>query len=260
MTSGKHALCAHDLHFSYAGSSVLRGINLQIKSGTVIALLGINGAGKSTLLRLLMGFMRPSQGEVSLAGQALHRWARRDVARHIAYVPQGHVSPFPYTVRDIVLLGRLPHSGLSREPGREDVREVEAVMQRLGLSALAHRPYTQISGGERQLTLIARALAQGARTLILDEPVSGLDYGNQMRLLDLLRTLATEGYAVLMSTHHPEHALLGSDRVVVLQAGQITADGLPAHILTPSAIHSLYGIQVQMLCAANGQAAGFCPL
>lgn len=260
MTPDNHALCANGLHFAYAGGSVLRGIDLQIDAGTVTALLGVNGAGKSTLLRLLMGFMRPSQGEVSLAGQALHTWPRRDVARHMAYVPQGHVSPFPYSVREIVLLGRLPHSGLSREPGVEDAREVDAVLQRVGLSALAHRPYTQISGGELQLTLIARALAQGARTLILDEPVSGLDYGNQIRLLVLLRTLAAEGYAVLMSTHHPEHALWGADRVVVLQAGQITADGLPAHILTPSAIHSLYGIQVQALCAANGHAAGFCPL
>uniref|UniRef100_UPI0025FAA2A9 ABC transporter ATP-binding protein n=1 Tax=uncultured Thiodictyon sp. TaxID=1846217 RepID=UPI0025FAA2A9 len=223
-------LQAHGLHFAYRGHKVLTGVSLTVQSGEVVSLLGINGAGKSTLLRLLLGFLSPAQGSVELGGHPLSSFRRREIARHIAYVPQVHVPPFPYSVREIVLLGRLPHTGLAAAYGREDEAEVDHCLSRLEITHLADRPYTEISGGERQLTLIARALVQGARILVLDEPMAGLDYGNQIRLLHRLRLLAQDGYAVLKTTHHPEHALADSDRVVLLENGHITADGVPVEV------------------------------
>jgi iron complex transport system ATP-binding protein len=258
MTAPANGLQARGLHFCYGSRRVLQGVDLALQPGEVVSLLGANGAGKSTLMRVLMGFMAPQQGRILLDGQPAAGFTRRQLARRIAYVPQVHVTPFPYTVRDIALLGRLPHTGLSRDPGPADRAAVDAVLARLGIQLLADRPYTEVSGGERQLTLIARALAQGARILVLDEPVSGLDYGNQVRLLALLRTLAAEGHAVLKTTHHPEHALAGSDRVLLLEAGRISADGPPAQVLTPDTLRTLYGVDVQVLHAADGRAAGFC--
>ena len=253
-------LAAHDLHFGFRDRMVFQGASLQVRAGEVVSLLGANGSGKSTLLRLVMGFLTPSQGRVELAGRLVSSLRRREVARRLAYVPQAHSSPFPYTVREIALLGRLPHRGLTRVPNREDGAVVDDVLERLGIGHLAHRPYTEISGGERQLTLIGRAIAQGASTLVLDEPVSGLDYGNQVRLLARLRDLARTGYAVLKTTHHPDHALAGSDRVVLLQDGRITAAGAPADVLTAGNISALYGVTVEMLHDTKGRAAGFRPI
>lgn len=241
MTAG---LVAQGLHFAYRGREVLRGVDLRVAEGEVVSLLGANGAGKSTLLRLMLGLLRPTRGGVCWQGQPLQCVARRELARALAYVPQVHVLPFPFTVQQVVMLGRLPHGGLMRSPASADHAAVEAALNRLGMAALATRPYTEVSGGERQLTLIARALAQGARLLVLDEPATGLDYGHQMRLLALLKSLAAEGHGVLKSSHHPEHVALSATRVVVLEQGQITAQGSPEAVLTPAIMRSLYGIAV----------------
>jgi iron complex transport system ATP-binding protein len=240
-------LMAADLSFAYRSRQVLKGARLQLGPGEVISLLGANGAGKSTLLRLLLGLLRPTTGEVMLSGRPIATWRRRDVARRVAYVPQVHVVPFPYSMREVVLLGRLPIGGLFRAPDRADHEVVDAVMEHLGIVHLAERPYTEVSGGERQLALIARALAQGARLLILDEPATGLDFGHQLRLLDKLSALATEDYGVLMTTHHPEHALMASTRVLLMRDGRIEADGAPRDVVTPANVQSLYDIDARLL-------------
>lgn len=237
-------LQAFDLHFAHHGRPVLTGVNLSLGSGEVLALLGANGSGKSTLLRLMLGFVVPDKGLIELNGRSLNLQKRRDIARCVAYVPQMHAPHFPYTVREIAMLGRLPASGFGRAPSAADQDFVDTILQRLQIGHLAERPYTEISGGERQLALIARALAQGARILILDEPMTGLDYGHQLRLLERLRDLAAEGYAILKTTHHPEHALLASNRVALLIQGRIEADGMPADVVTPAAINRLYGVSV----------------
>ncbi len=252
-------LRAEGLHFAYNGRAVLRGASLAIRPGEIVSLLGANGAGKTTLLRLLLGLMRPTVGSVSLNGQPLARYRRRELAHLLAYVPQTHVTPFPYSVAEVALLGRLPHSGLARSPGRRDREVVREMLGRLGIAHLAERPYTEISGGERQLTLIARALAQGARLLIMDEPVSGLDYGNQLRFLAHLRTLAAEGYSVVKATHHPEHALLAATRVALLCDGAVVRDGPPAEVVNPATIRQLYGVEVTAFHAPDGQATAFYP-
>jgi len=246
-------LQARDIHHAYRGKGVLHGASLHLGPGEVVSLLGANGAGKSTLLRILLGLLPPSGGEVRLAGRLLADYPRRELARQVAYVPQVHSTPFPYTVRQIVTMGRLPSAGLFAAPGRDDRSAVDRVLARLAISHLAERPYTEISGGERQLALIARALAQGSRLLVMDEPATGLDYGNQITLLDLLRSLAAEGYGILKTTHHPDHVLAGSDRVAVLIAGRIVADGRPADVLTAKCLSELYGVPVTPVRLPDGR-------
>ncbi|QWT45467.1 ABC transporter ATP-binding protein [Azospira inquinata] len=253
-------LQAYRLHYAWRGTPVLRGVNLALAPGEVVSLLGANGAGKSTLLRLLLSLLSPLSGLVTLGDRPLASFRRRELARHIAYVPQVHVTPFPYRVEEVVLMGRLPANGLlGSTSGPEDRERAARVLERLGILALKDRAYTEISGGERQLTLIARALIQEAPILVLDEPVNGLDYGHQMSLLDHLQSLAAEGYAILKTTHHPEHALLASTRVVLLEEGRIAADGRPNEVVTPASIRRLYGVQVAVFHSPLGHTA-FYPL
>ncbi len=252
-------LLAREVHFAFARRPVLCGVTFRVGPGEVVSLLGANGSGKTTLLRLLLGLLQPASGEVTLNGKPLRRYPRRELAQRLAYVPQTHTTPFPYTVRDVVLLGRLPCTGLTHSPSRHDCAVVVDILARLGIGALAERRYSEISGGERQLTLIARALAQGARTLVLDEPVTGLDYGNQLRFLEHLRALAGAGYAIVKATHHPEHALMASTRVLLLHGGRIIDDGPPQQVVTPEAIARLYRVRVRAFSAPEARATAFYP-
>lgn len=244
---------ARGVHFPRGTRIILDDITIGLRSGEIVALLGANGAGKSTLFRIMLGFIKPERGEVRLNDRPLSEFSRRALARRIAYVPQAHVAPFPYKVRDVVLLGRLAETGIFRAPQAADHRAVDEVLERLAITHLAARPYTEISGGERQLTLIARALAQGARILVMDEPMTGLDYGYQVRLLQHLVDLAGGGRTILMSTHNPEHAVQAATRIAVLRDGAIMADGPPADIITPSLIRALYGVEVSTLTNAEGR-------
>jgi iron complex transport system ATP-binding protein len=252
-------LSAQDIRFAYRGRQVLAGASLALAPGELVCLLGANGAGKSTLLRIMLGLLKPQGGSVHVGDRTLTELGRRQVAQCVAYVPQTHNAPFPYSVREIVLLGRLPARGLLRAPGQADLLAVQQALDHLHIGHLAERPYTEVSGGERQLALIARALAQETRLLILDEPLAGLDYGHQVRLLERLGELADEGYGVLMTTHDPDQPLHGCQRVAMLIDGAIAADGAPAQTLTPAAIESLYGIRVELLHAADGSAIAFRP-
>ncbi len=260
------SLNASNIHYAYQGKKVLHGANLALDPGQVVSLLGANGAGKSTLLRIALGLLQPQTGEVHLGGRLLHAYPRRELARHLAYVPQVHAMPFPYTVRQVVLMGRLPAIGMFGAPGRRDHDIAEQAMDRLGIGRLADRPYTEVSGGERQMALIARALAQGSRLLILDEPATGLDYGNQIALLDLLRTLAADGYGILKTTHHPDHVLASSDRVAILQGGRIVAAGPPAEVMSAALLSDLYGVAIAPTRLPDGRTvilpvpAGGCPI
>ena len=244
-------LRANDVFYAYKGHSVLRGVSLSIKQGELVSLLGKNGAGKTTLLKLLQGFLKPSNGQILLNGMPLAHFSRRELAQHIAYVPQSHIPPFPYLVEEVVMLGRIPYSGTFRAPTQEDKHAVSAALFQLQIHHLAHRAYTELSGGERQLVLIARALAQGARIFIMDEPITGLDYGNQFRLLDTLQMLVSSGFGILMTTHHPEHALRASTQVALLIDGKIDQKDSPESVITPSTIKQLYDVSVETIHAAG---------
>ncbi|MDR1888229.1 MAG: ABC transporter ATP-binding protein [Zoogloeaceae bacterium] len=258
-TRAENLLEVRELTFYRQSRAILDGISFRLEAGQVLALLGINGAGKSTLLRLVLGLLTPAAGEIRLAGRPLPEWSRRQIARQLAYVPQAHVSLFPYLVRDVVTMGRLPLGSLFRAPAPADRNAALAALHHMGISHLAARPYTEISGGERQLALIARALCQGARFLILDEPATGLDYGHQLRLLERLGQLANEGYGVLMSTHHPDHARLASTRVLLMDKGRIYAEGRPDSVLTPENLQFLYNIPPALLNRALSYGQGIDP-
>lgn len=240
-------LRVEDLSFGYGGKPVGQEVGFALEPGEVICLLGPNGGGKTTLFKTMLGLLRPLGGRVTLGGEDIAGWKRETLARHIAYVPQAHSAFFPFTVRDIVLMGRASRVGLFATPGAVDRTAAEAALAALGIGRLADRAYTEISGGERQLTLIARALAQEPRVLVMDEPTASLDFGNQIRVLEKVRGLARTGIAVLLSTHDPDHVFLCADRVALLHDGRLHALGDPAAIVTAEALRLLYGVEVEIV-------------
>ena len=235
-----------DLSFGYGTRTIGAGITLTLRPGEVLALLGPNGAGKTTLFKTMLGLLRPQAGEVFLDGTSLVSLSRAERAKRIAYVPQAHAALFPFTVRDVVLMGRAARVAPFSAPGSKDREIAAAAIGRLGMSHLSERPYTEVSGGERQMALIARALAQEPKVLVMDEPTASLDYGNQMRVLAHVRRLAAEGMAVVLSTHNPDHVFMVADRVALLHRGMLSGLGSPAEVLTPKRVKQLYDIDVVM--------------
>jgi iron complex transport system ATP-binding protein len=244
------------LSFTYGRVPLIDDLKLTIGEGGVIALLGPNGSGKTTLLKLLLGLLKPKQGVIRLRGKELHEIGRRELARQLAYVPQVHREAFGFHVFDVVLMGRMPHSSFFSSYGDKDKQIVWDALEKLGILHLAERPYTEISGGERQLTLIARALAQGVRVFVMDEPTNGLDYGNQVRLLERVGLLADEGYTFVFTSHHPEHALAIADRVVMMQGGAIIRDGAPFSTVTPEKLAELYGLPARLFESGANRGCG----
>ena len=230
------------LSFSYRRTPFIENLNLRVREEGIVALLGPNGSGKSTLLKLLLGILNPASGSIRIRGENLCGLTRRELARRLAYVPQTHREAFGYSVFDVVLMGRMPRTSFFARYGEKDRRIAKDALERLMIGHLAGRPYTEISGGERQLTLIARALAQGADIFVMDEPTNGLDYGNQIRLLDRINQLADEGFTFIYTTHHPDHAMAASDRVVMMKSGRILREGEPRYMLTPENLTELYGL------------------
>ena len=205
-------------------------------------LLGPNGAGKSTLFRCMLGFLPHYQGSISLCGRDVRHLPRRELAHLAAYIPQSSQPLFDYTVRDTVLMGAAGGLEPLRQPGRQQLETAQRMMELVGIAPLADRGIRRISGGERQLALIARALAQQARILLMDEPAANLDYGNQFRLLQQVRRLTEQGYTVLLSTHDPEHALRFATHVLALHGGTVAACGPVEEMLTEELLHTLYRI------------------
>jgi len=240
MTGGTSLAC-HGIAFRRGQALVLDDVSLSIAPGEVV------GAGKSTLLRIMLGLLTPDAGTVTLDGRALGSHGRRQIAAAIAYVPQSHVATFPYSVRQIVAMGRVPHAGLALALGARDNEAIDAALARLRIGHLAQRSYTALSGGERQRVLLARALAQQARFLVMDEPLTGLDFGHQLRLLALLAELAADGYAILNTTHMPEQALSGATRAVLLEQGRVLADGPPRDVITAATMNAFYDISLQQI-------------
>jgi iron complex transport system ATP-binding protein len=230
------------LSFSYRRMPFIRELNLKIDQGGIVALLGPNGSGKTTLLKLILGLLKPMGGFIRLQGKEIKYIPQRELACRLAYIPQIHREAFGYSVFDVVLMGRMPHTSFFSRYSAKDMRIAWESLEKLSIGHLAGQPYTEISGGERQLTLIARALSQGAATFIMDEPTNALDYGNQIRLLEKIGRLASEGFTFLYTTHHPDHALAIADRVVMMKAGMIIREGEPCATITPEGLSELYGL------------------
>ncbi|WP_092996385.1 ABC transporter ATP-binding protein [Rhizobium sp. NFR07] len=235
-----------DLSFGYGARTIGSSVSLTLGPGEILALLGPNGAGKTTLFKTMLGLLPPQAGDVLFDGASLATLSRAERAKRIAYVPQAHAALFPFKVRDVVLMGRAAQVAPFSAPGRRDREVAAGALDRLGMSHLGERPYTEISGGERQMTLIARALAQEPKILVMDEPTASLDYGNQMRVLSHVRRLAAEGMAIVLSTHNPDHVFMVADRVALLHEGRLAGLGQPAEVLTPATVKRLYDIDVVM--------------
>ncbi|MCB2192715.1 MAG: ABC transporter ATP-binding protein [Deltaproteobacteria bacterium] len=237
-------LSVEHISFSYGREPTLRDVSLAVDPGEIVSLLGPNGSGKTTLLKIMLGLLRPRQGRVRLARADIAHIPVKQFARRIAYVPQTHRMAFAYRVLDVVMMGRLPHKPFLFKYGKQDQELALAALDKLSIAHLSQRPYTSISGGERQLTLIARALAQDAEVFVMDEPANGLDYGNQIRLLEKLNLLAQEGYTFIKTTHFPDHALWVSDRVLMLKKGRVVADENAEKVINEKNLFEIYNSHI----------------
>jgi iron complex transport system ATP-binding protein len=236
-----------NLSFSYGDRPVLQDISFSVGEGELLSILGPNGVGKSTLFRCILGLLSGYTGEVLVDGINARSFSAREAAKHIAYIPQSSHPMFNYSVFDIVLMGRTSGLGSFRSPGKADREKCLRALEKIGISHLAGRCFHRLSGGEQQLVLIARALAQDAPILMLDEPTANLDYGNQLRVLEQVRKLAAEGYTVIQTTHNPEQSYLFSDRILAIQNGRVLTQGTPAEVLTGENMEELYQVEVEVV-------------
>ena len=238
-------LAAEDLRFEYGPHTVLDGVAVAIEPGEMLGLIGPNGAGKSTLVRLLAGIVRPAGGVVRLDGRPLSVWTRAERARRVALVPQDPRVEFPYTVLEVVLMGRSPHLPALALPGRRDLEVARAALARLEVADLEARRMDELSGGERQRVFLARALAQEPAVLLLDEPTTHLDLRHQTQLHDVARALCRQaGVAVLSVLHDLNLAAAYCDRLVLLAGGRVVREGPPAEVLEAGTLERVFGARV----------------
>ena len=222
-------------------------MDFRARESSLVAVIGPNGAGKSTLFRCILGFLKGYSGTILIDNQDIKEMSRTEIARKIAYIPQTTVPVFNYDVIDIVLMGTTGSLKLLESPGKEQIEAAERALDELGIGYLRNRGFGRISGGERQLVLVARALVQNAKILIMDEPTANLDYGNQYRVMAKIKELAAGGYTIILSTHNPEHALLFADKSFVIQKGEFVAAGSSAEVLNEEMMRRLYGVDVRIL-------------
>lgn len=230
----------------YPGRPVIGPLSFRVQKGEIVCILGPNGVGKTTLFKTVLGILRPLGGRILLKGRDTRAYSVKEFARVAAYVPQGHVPPFPYAVRDVVVMGCNPNMNEFSPPREKELHTAEQMLERMGIAALADRDYTELSGGERQLVMIARALAQDAELLVMDEPGAHLDYGNETRVLEQIKSLSRLGYTIIMVSHVPGHAFLYADRVAAMGWDGFFAEGRPEDVLTEETLARLYGIEVQL--------------
>ena len=242
-----------DVEFSYGKQEVLKGISFCMEKGEFVCVLGANGCGKTTLLKSILAFLTPQHAQVLLYGKDIHQMDERERARKIAYIPQYHTPPFPFTVRDVVLMGRTPHLSRICRPTEKDCRIADESMERLGIAHYANKSYTALSGGQRQMVVIARALAQQPDLLIMDEPTASLDFGNQYLVLAQVKKLAREGMGVLMVTHNPDHAFYCADRIIAMEDGKILSMGDAGKVINEAVMKAVYHMPVKVRSVSLGE-------
>ena len=235
-----------DLHFSYGPHQVLKGVSFGVEDKGFVSLLGPNGAGKSTLFRCMLGLLDPGRGSVHICGRDIRDMPPAELSHRVAYIPQSHAPVFNFSVFDMVLMGTTAQLSRFASPGKEQIRLAEEAMERMGIAHLRSRGCGNISGGERQLALIARAIAQQAKILVMDEPSASLDYGNKLRVMETIKNLTRDDYTVIQSTHDPDQAYLYSDQILALYDGKILANGTPGETISSSLISTLYGVDVEV--------------
>lgn len=241
------------LAFGYPGFPVGEDVSLTLAPGEVLCLLGPNGCGKTTLFKTMMGLLRRQGGGVRLNGEDIAKLSVRALARAIAYVPQAHAPVFPYSVHDMTLMGRTAHRSAFTAPSADDHEAADAALAQLNIADLSTRDYTRLSGGQRQLVLIARALAQGAPFIVLDEPTASLDFGNQLMVLDQVQALGHAGKGIIMSTHDPDHAFACGTRALAMKDGKTVAAGPVADTLTGKTLSAIYGVDIEVATMSGGR-------
>lgn len=242
-------LTLNNVAIGYHRQAIIEGINLHLPEGEMTCLLGANGCGKTTLIKTLLGLLPAIHGDVHLQGKSISLLKPRDIAKVIAYVPQAHDTPFTFSVVDMVMMGLTPHLSLFSVPSEKEQTDALEQLQKLGIAHLATRLYSTLSGGEKQLVLIARALIQKPQLLIMDEPAASLDFGNQIRLLQHVQGLKQHGITVLMSTHHPQHAAAIADHVILLDKHHQARQGSTQNMLTLTNLAELYNIDAPSITA-----------
>ncbi len=245
-------LTVESLAFGFPGRSIGRDVSFSLEAGEVMCVLGPNGGGKTTLFRTVLGLLPKHDGVIRLHDQEIEKLSRNEIARRIGYVPQGHVGYFAFTVREFVLMGRTAHLGLFSVPGRKDWDISERSLESLGIAHLADNPVTDISSGERQLALVARALAQEPKLLVLDEPTASLDFGNQVRVVQRISALAGSGISILFSSHAPDHAFLCARRALLLAQGRVLEIGPPREVIRADTLQRMYGVSVKVIDLGGG--------
>lgn len=245
-------LQVHELSVSYGERQVLKNVSFSAQRGEFLCVLGPNGAGKSTLFRCLLGNLSAASGTITVDGTELGKLSARQRAKKIAYIPQSHRPTFGYSVLDTALMGTTRQLSPFLSPGKDQVDRAREALRRVGADHLERRDFSRLSGGERQLVLLARAIAQGSDILVMDEPTSSLDYGNHLRILEVVKDLSREGYTILLSTHDPQQALRFSDRILALAQGQVAAAGPTEEVLTPALLARLYRVEAEFFKTPRG--------
>jgi len=239
-------LRVNHLTFSYQKEETIKDINFEVKRGELSCLLGPNGSGKTTILKCLNGIIKPNEGAIYINNIKLEQIDRRNISRHISMVFQEHNVVFSYKVIDVVILGITPYLKFGTMPQKEDYKKAELTLKKLGLSKLKDRNYNELSGGEKQMVLIARALMQDTEFLILDEPSSHLDFKNQYLLMAEIKKLTEEGKGVITALHDPNLALSFCDRVIILKEGEIIAKGKTSDTLNNLNLQKAYDMEVKI--------------
>ena len=237
-----------DITFTYPSldRTVLDHVSVDIAEGDVVTILGRNGAGKSTLLGCMLGLKRPRDGEILLSGRSLRGMSEREIATVVGYVPQSHAPAFEHTVFDFVQMGCASRISLFSRPGQREREDTAAVLTELGIAQLADRPYSRLSGGEQQQAIIARAIVTRPRIILFDEPTAHLDFGNQVRTLRLVRQFADKGFAVVITSHNPDHAILLGGRTALLDSNGHLQSGKTEDIVTEDALRAIYGADLRL--------------
>ena len=245
--------------FSYGDREIWKDINFEVRKGENLCLLGPNGCGKTTLLNCVHGDLRLKTGRIRLDNLSIRKLSVLDIARKMGYVFQEHSAPFPYTSLEVVRMGRAAHLGLFQTPSTEDTLLAKQLMDEMGIGHLCYQRYTKISGGERQLVLIARALCQQPEVLLFDEPTSHLDFKNQALVIKTIQRLTRKGLTIIMTSHFPNHAWSLSSRVALMNNGSIVALGSAKEIMTEENLSNTYGIKVKVYEALNSdESINFC--
>ena len=238
-----------NLIFKYGAGSrrILDEVSLSLDKGQILTILGPNGAGKTTLLNCMAGLLTPESGKILINGEDMNQLNKRDIARIVGYVPQNHTPSFNYKVIDFVMMGSAPRIGMFGRPGKDEVELSLKVLDDLGISNLADRSYMEISGGERQQAMIARAIVQQPEVIMFDEPTAHLDYGNQHKVLKMVRNMADKGYSIIITTHNPDHALLLGDKVAIVERNGKMISGDCTEIITEEKLRQVYDVNLCLL-------------